>query len=90
MPFEDFLVDAVGRAVAQVSFRRLVSPLDEARGFSHRYLEKRFDYPSDLLVSWRVVRPGSSEFVVPVSRSTVRGETSGRSPLELVIPDPVL
>ena len=33
--FKDFAVDAVGHAVAQVSFRRLVSLLDEARGLSH-------------------------------------------------------
>ena len=36
------------------------------------------------------MRPGSSEFVVPVYRSNVRGGTSGRSPLDLVIPDPLL
>ena len=88
--FKDFVVDAVGHAVAQVSFRRLVSLLDEARGLSQPYLENRVGCPSALSVSWSVVRPGSSGFVVPVSRSTVRGGTSRRSPLDLVIADPVL
>ena len=87
--FKDFVVDAAGHAVAQVSFRRLVSLLDEARGLSQPYLENRVHYLSVLSVSWGVVRPGSSEFVVPVSRSTVRGGKSGRSPLDLVIADPV-
>ena len=90
MSFKDFVVDAVGHAVAQVSFRRLESFPDEARGLSQPYLDSRVDYPSALSVSWGVVRPGSSESVVPVSRSTVRGGTSGRSPLDLVIADPVL
>ena len=88
--FEDFEVDAVWHAVAQMSFRRIVALSDEARGLSHPYLENRVDYPSGLSVSWGVVRLGSSEFVVPVSRSTVRGGTSGRSPLNLLIRDPVL
>ena len=88
--FKDFVEDAVGHAVAQVSFRRLRSPLDEARDLSQPYLENRVDYPSALSVSWCVVRPGSSEFAVPVFRSTARGGTSGRFPLDLVIPDPVL
>ena len=88
--FKDFVVDAVGHAVTQLSFCRLVSLLDEARGLSQPYLENRVDYPSALSVSWDVVRPGSSEIVVPVSRSTVRGGTSGRSPLDLFIADPVM
>ena len=61
-----------------------------SQGLSQPYLENRVDYPSALSVSWGVLRPGSSEFVVPVSRPTVRGGTSGRSPLELVIAYPVL
>ena len=69
--FKDFVVDVVGHAVAQVSFSRLVSQLDEARGLSHHYIQNRVDYPSSFSVSWGVVRPGSSEFVMPVSRSTV-------------------
>ena len=87
--FNDFVVDAVGHAVAQVSFRRLVSFFDKARSLSPPYLENRVDYPSALSVSWGVVRPGISEFVMPVCRLTVRGGPSGRSPLDLVIPDPV-
>ena len=90
LSFKDFVVDALGHAVAQVSFRRVVSLLNEARGLSHPYLENRVDYPSSLSLSWGVVRPGSSQFVVLVSRSTVRGGKSGRFPLDLVIPDPLL
>ena len=48
--FDDFVVDAVGHAVAQVSFRRLVSFSDEARSLSPPYLENRVDYPSALSV----------------------------------------
>ena len=88
--FKDFVVDAVGHPVAQVSFRHLASLLDEARGISQPYLKNRVYYPSALSVSWRFVRPGSSEFLGPVSRSVVRGGTSSRSPLELFIADPVL
>ena len=88
--FKDFVVDAVSHAVTQVSFPRLVSLLDEAWGLSQPYLENRVDYPSALSVSWGALRPGSSEFVVPVSRSTVPGGTSGPSPLDLVTADPVL
>ena len=80
----------MGHAVTQVSFRRLVSLLEDARSLSPPYLENRVEYPSALYVSWGVVRPVSSEFFMPVSRSTVRGGSSGRSPLDLVIPDPVL
>ena len=87
--FDDFVVDAVGHAVAKVSFRRLVSLLDETRCLSSPNLENRVDYPSALSVSWGVFRPGSSGFVMPGSRSTVRGGPSGRSPFDLVIPDPV-
>ena len=71
--FDAFVVGAVGHAVAQVSFRRLVSLLDEARSLSRPYVENRVDFPSPLSASWGVFRPDSSEFVVPVSRSTVRG-----------------
>ena len=83
------VLDAVGHAVAQVSFRGLVSFLDDARSLSPPYLKKRVDYPAALSVSWGVVRPCSSEFVVPVSRSSVWGVSSGRSLLDLVIPDPM-
>ena len=68
--FKDLVVDAVGHAVAQVSLRRLVSLLDEARELSPPYVENRVDYPSALSAfSWGLVRPGSSELGVPVSRS---------------------
>ena len=88
--FTDFVVDAVGLVVAQVSLRCLLSVLDEAKGLSDPYLENSVDYPSALSVSWVVVRPGSSELFVLGSRSTVRGGTSGRSPLDLVLADPLL
>ena len=88
--FDGFVVDAVGHAVAQVSFRLLVALLDEARSLSPPSLENRVDYPTALSVSWGVVRLGSLEFVMPVSRSTVWGGPSARSQLDLVIPDTVL
>ena len=88
--FDDIVVDAMGHAVAQVSFRRLVTLLDEARSLFPPYLENRVYYPLALSISWGVVHRGSSEFAVPVSRSTDRGGSSYRSPLDLDITDPLL
>ena len=88
--FDDFVVDMVGHEIALVSFRGLVSFLTRARGLSKPFLQSRVDYPSATSVSWAIVRPGSSELVLPGVRSSVRGGAVGRSPLDAVVPDVVL
>ena len=71
--FDDFVVDVVGHEIALVSFRGLVSLLTRARGLSKSFLQSRVEYPSTTSVSWAIVRPGSSEFILPGVRSSVRG-----------------
>ena len=51
---EDFVVDAVGHAVTRVSFRRLVSFLDEASGSLSRTLR------TELIIRRRYRYPGAS------------------------------
>ena len=85
-----FVVDVVGHEIALVSFRALVSFLTRACSLSKSFLESRVDYPSATSVSWAIVRPGSSEFVLPGVRSSVRGGAMGRSPLDAIVPDDVL
>ena len=63
--FDDFVVDVVGHEIALVSFRGLVLLLATARGLSKSFLQSRVDYTSATSVSWAIVRPGSSEFVLP-------------------------
>ena len=88
--FDDFVVDVVGHEIALVSFRGLLSLLTRARGLSKSLLQSRVDYPLATSMSWALVRPGSSEFVLPGVRLRVRGGAMGRSPLDAVVPDAVL
>ena len=88
--FDDFVVHVVGHEIALVSFRGLVSLLTRARGLSKSFLHSRLDYPSATSVSWAIVRPGSSKFVLPGVWSSVHGGAMGRSPLDAVVPDAVL
>ena len=88
--FDDFVVDVVGNEIALVSFRGLVSLLTRARGLWKSFLQSLVDYPSATSVPWALVRPGSSESVLPGVRSRVRGGAMGRSPLDAIVPDAVL
>ena len=82
---DDFVVDVVRDRFGVV--RGLVSLLTKARGLSKPFLQIWVDYPSATLVSWAILRPGSSEFVLPGLRSSVRGGAMGRSSLDVVVPD---
>ena len=88
--FDDFVVDVVSHEIALVSFRGLVSLPTRARGLSESFLQSRVGYPSATSVSWAIVRPGSSKFVFPGVRSSVRGGAMGQSPLDAVVLDAVL
>ena len=88
--FDNFVVDVVRHEIGLVSFRGLASFLTKARGLSKPLLQSRVDYPSATSVSWAIVRPGSSEFLLPGVRSNVRGAAMGRSPLDVIVPDAVL
>ena len=71
--FDDFFVHVVGHEITLVSFRGLVLLLTRARGLSKRFLQSRVDYPFAMSVSRAVVRPGSSQFILPGVRSNIRG-----------------
>ena len=77
--FDNFFVDVVGKEIALGSFRELGSLLTMVRGLSKPFLRSRLDNPSATSVSWAIVRPRSSEFLLPGVRSNVRGGAMGRS-----------
>ena len=88
--FDDFVVDVVVHEIALVSFRGLVSLLTKDRGLSKTFRQSWVDYPSEMSVSWAIVRPGSSEFILPGGRSNALWAAIGRSLLDVVVPDSVL
>lgn len=80
------MVDINRSEVARVSFHLIVSLLEKAKGLSHPYLGSRVDYPWAVSVYRGLLLPGSTKFVISVTRSNVRVASSGRSLLDKVIP----